>query len=208
MMWAAGGGHLAACRLLAEMGASPLARQRKDGRTAMHWAARNGRLDICRWLVDQGCEADAPTHDGTTPLHWAVWQGQLAVCQYLVGGGLADVHACNSYGCNAVQWAAQSDLSEGCDMCRWLQSVGLDLALLNHNGHSAVHKAALKGNHRVCEWLLSPDVGLGGVHLQADGDGNAPSRLAHAEGFATLGAWLEAAEAAHTGAGDSPDRAR
>ena len=89
-------------------------------------------------LVGQGCDADLPTHDGTTPLHWAVWQGQLAVCQYLVGGmeiglglglglgldpspspspspnpnqvggGLADVHACNSYGCNAVQWGAQS----------------------------------------------------------------------------------------------------
>ena len=48
--------------------------------------------------MEQGCEPDLPTHDGTTPLHWAVWQGQLAVCQYLVGGGLADVHARNSYG--------------------------------------------------------------------------------------------------------------
>ena len=107
----------------------------------MHWAARNGRLEVCKWLVEQGCAADLPTHDGTTPLHWAVWQGQLAVCKYLVDGGLADVHARNSYGCNAVQWGAQSDVSENSDMCRWLQSVGLDLTLLNHNGHSAVHKA-------------------------------------------------------------------
>ena len=58
-----------------------------------------------------------------------------------------------------------------------------------------VSKAALKGNQRVCEWLLSPEVGLGGAHLQADGDGNAPSRLARAEGFVDLAAWLEAAEA-------------
>jgi ankyrin repeat protein len=197
MMWAAGGGHLGACELLARLGASAHTRQKKDGRTAMHWAARNGRLEVCKWLVEQGGAADLPTHDGTTPLHWAVWQGQLAVCQYLVDGGLADVHARNSYGCNAVQWGAQSDVSENSDVCRWLQSVGLDLTLLNHNGHSAVHKAALKGNQRVCEWLLSPEVGLGSAHLQADGDGNAPSRLARAEGFAALAAWLEAAEAAH-----------
>ena len=35
---------------------------------------------------------------------------------------------------------------------------------------------------------------------QADGDGNAPSRLARAEGFVALAAWLEAAEAEAAGA--------
>lgn len=196
LMWAAGGGHLEACRVLVELGASPLAQQHKDARTAMHWAARNGHLEVCRWLVAQGCDADAPTRDGTTPLHWAVWQGRLGVCKYLVGSGLADVHARNSYGCNAVQWSAQSD-GKSCEMCRWLHSAGLDLSVLNHNGHSAVHKAAIKGNRAVCEWLLSPEVGLSGVHLQADGDGNTPSRLARAEGYAALGEWLREVEAAH-----------
>jgi hypothetical protein len=47
----------------------------------------------------------------------------------------ADFRSLNSYGCNAAQWAAQTD---DLAMCAWLQSVGLDLTLLNHNGHSAL----------------------------------------------------------------------
>ena len=218
MMWAAGGGHLGACVELLSLGCDPRARQQKDGRTAMHWAARNGHLGVCRWLVAQGCDADAPTHDGTTPLHWAVWQGHLPVCRWLVEVGpaeaeegaaaeaeaeaeaeaapaspLADVNRRNAYGCNAVQWAAQSD-GEDVAMCRWLLGAGCDLSLLNFNGHSAVHKAALKGRRSVCEWLLDPrGANLGLTHLRADGDGNTPARMARAEGFVELGEWLERA---------------
>lgn len=39
-----------------------------------------------------------------------------------------------------------------CDHCDLLSSRGLDLGILNSNGHSALHKAAVKGNHQVCEW--------------------------------------------------------
>mmetsp|Transcript_20328 Transcript_20328/g.60152 ORF Transcript_20328/g.60152 Transcript_20328/m.60152 type:complete len:97 (+) Transcript_20328:247-537(+) len=77
-------------------------------------------------------------------------------------------------------------------MCRWLQSAGCDVSLRNCNGHSAVHKAAIKGRRAVCEWLLSPEGGgLGEQHLRADGDGNTPARMARAEGFEELADYLE-----------------
>lgn len=110
----------------------------------MHWAARNGHIHVCRWLLDQGVSANASTTDGTTPLHWAVWQGRLDVCSWLVDVAGADLHARNEYGCNAVQWAAQAE-NKGLVMCKWLKREGLDLLLLNRNGHSALHKAAVKG---------------------------------------------------------------
>ena len=82
-------------------------------------------------------------------------------------------------------------------MCRWLACRGLDLTLRNRNGHSAVHKAAVKGNAAACAWLLG-EGGLGRDHMRPDGDGNTPSRMARAEGFAELAEWLAAREASAT----------
>ena len=117
-----------------------------------------------------------------------MWQGHVDVCEWLIETG-ADWRAKNSFGCNAVQWAA---LSGSVSMCRWLQSIGLELGLLNDNGHSALHKAAVKGQQSVCTWLLSPDGGgLGAQHMLPDGDGNTPAEMARLEGYRELGRWLE-----------------
>ena len=198
LMWAAGGGHLAACELLAAAAPPLVDATQPDGRTPLHWACRNGHLDVARWLVARGLDANARTRDGTTALHWCVWQGHLAVAEWLVDGAGADLHARNSFGCNAMQWAAQpaDGRADAFPMCRWLRDRGLDLAVLNHNGHSAVHKAAVKGRRDVCEWLLAEDGGgLGARHLAADGDGNTPALMARLEGYDELSEWLDDAAA-------------
>ena len=195
--WSAGSGHMTIVRLLVHdlgIDISSVGKQ-KDRRTPLHWAARNGHLEVCRWLVENGADPDSRTIDGTTPLHWAVWRGQIEVADWLVDAGGADVHAINEYGCNAIQWAAQSDTTHGLLMCRWLKQRNLEIGKLNHNGHSALHKAAVKGNAAVCEWLLGPEVGLDVQHLAPDGDGNSPSVMAKLEGFADLAAWLDEWEA-------------
>jgi len=190
--WAAGGGHVAVLTLLARLGISmsDMGGQ-KDGRTALHWAARNGHVAACRWLVEGGADPNATTHDGTSAIHWAVWRGELQVARYLVDEAGADLHAMNGYGCNAIQWAAQSD-GGALLVCRWLRERGLDLKLLNRNGHSALHKAAVKGNAATCEWLLSAEGGLGEPHLRADADGNTPALMARLEGFTELADMIEA----------------
>ena len=189
--YAAGSGQMAVCEYLVdELNVLPTQAQSKDGRTALHWAARNGRGDVCRWLISRGVDPDVGTRDGTRPLHWAVWQGHLDVCELLLDAK-ADLHARNAYGCNAIQWAAQTDASDGLVMCRWLLGRGLDVGVLNGNGHSALHKAAVKGQRAVCEWLLAPDGGrLGRAHLAADGDGNTPSLMARLEGHLELADYL------------------
>ena len=129
------------------------------------------------------------TGDGTTPFHYAVWQGHLAVCKWLVYSGAADLASSNEFGCNAIQWAAQTD---DLRMCRWLAALGLDLAIVNNNGHSALHKAANKGQARVCAWLLNEEC-LGIPHLQPDQDGNSPAVMARLEGHHALADALDAA---------------
>ena len=154
--WAAGSGHLSICEALVGSFGYAVEGRQKDRRTPLHWAARNGHVHVCRWLVGMGGDPDCRTVDGTTPLHWAVWRGELGVCGYLVDEAKADLHATNSYGCNAVQWAAQAEPARAVEVCRWLQSRGLDLKLLNRNGHSAVHKAAVKGRRQVFAPRPSP----------------------------------------------------
>jgi len=193
--YAAGSGRLDVCTYLVdELGVPPTQTQPKDGRTALHWAARNGHAPTAEWLIARGVGPDVATHDGTRPLHWAVWQGHLDVCVLLLSAA-ADLHSRNAYGCNAIQWASQTDSSDGLRVCRWLLDQGLDVGVLNCNGHSALHKAAVKGQAAVCEWLLSPQVGLGRAHLAADGDGNTPSLMARLEGHHELASYLQSAEA-------------
>ena len=68
--------------------------------------------------------------------------------------------------------------------------------MVNLNGHSALHKAAVKGHAALCAWLLGPG-GLGAAELRPDGDGNAPSRMARAGGHRRLSeALLEMEQAA------------
>lgn len=141
--------------------------------------------------MEKGCDVNSATQDGTVALHYAVWQGHMHVCKWLVYEAGCCLAQCNSFGCNAIQWAAQTD---NLDMCRWLSACGLDIAIINNNGHSAVHKAASKGQTWVCEWLLNEEC-LGLRHLQADGDGNTPAVMALLDGHAALADALEAAQA-------------
>ena len=121
----------------------------------MHWAARNGRTEVCAWLhFAHGVSVDDPTSDGTTPFHLAVWRGHVDTCRWLVDAARADWTTTNAFGCNASQWAAQRTTGSVA-MCAYLRDAGVDLTVLNRNGHSAVHKAAVKGNRDACEWLLA-----------------------------------------------------
>lgn len=195
--FAAGGGHLEACRLLVQDAHVDVATaQRTDGRTAMHWAARNGHVAVCKWLMSVGADPDAATRDGTTAFHWAAWQGQIAVMEWLADDARVDWRSLNAYGCNAGQWAA---MSGNLATCEWLHARGLDWGLLNANGHSCLHKAAQKGQVSACTWLLQVPR-LGAPHMQPDKDGNTPARMAAADGHAQLAQTLRLVEEELTGA--------
>lgn len=195
LMWAAGGGHLHIVRYLTEECAcNPNQPQRGkrsfSGRTPLHWAARNGHKEVVKYLV-QECQVDleAATADGTTAFCWASWQGHISIMKLLCDSG-CNINSVNSYGCNAVLWAAQgnSDL----ETMQWLQATGCEMTKVNNNGHGVLHKAGQRGQLAVCEWFYdtwietSPDTNLSLQLVAPDVDGWCPSDLAGMEGHDDL----------------------
>jgi ankyrin repeat protein len=77
---------------------------------------------------------------------------------------------------------------------KYFKSVGLDYTILNKNGHSALHKAAIKGKYDACVWLLTPEenggAGLSKRHMLPDSDGFTPELFATSNGFHELGRFL------------------
>ena len=149
--WAAGCGHEALCRRLLQAGLSATATCAL-GRTPLHWAARKGQLSICRFLVEeQGCPPDAATKDGTTPLHLAVWQGEAAVSAWLASfSGWAGT---NSFACGVQHWAAMG--SGSLEVLSLMDASGeIEWGAVNGAGHTALHKAAARGEAAAVGWLL------------------------------------------------------
>lgn len=195
LMWAAGGGHLNIVRFLVEECAcnpnQPQQGKRSfSGRTPLHWAARNGHIKVVEYLV-HACNVDleAATADGTTAFGWASWQGHVSIMKFLCDNG-CQINSINSYGCNAVLWAAQgnSDLAT----IQWLQVKGCEMTRVNNNGHGVLHKAAQRGQLAVCEWFFdawieaSTDAKSSLQLVAPDVDGWCPSDLAGMEGYDEL----------------------
>jgi ankyrin repeat protein len=199
LMWSCGGGHMEVCKyLVLQCGMNPKASQarHRSKRTPLHWAARNGHLDICQWLVHEcNVNPDVRTADGTSAFHYAVMCEHAKICRWLHSIDVNIAHGTNSYGCNAVQWAALSGSIEMC--CMLLEEFNLNFALLNHNGHSVFHKAAVKGHAAVCHWLLviGKEGKLGVDHvgelLQPDKGGCTPLEMARLEGHTEVVAIFE-----------------
>ena len=65
-----------------------------------------------------------------------------------------NVHLSNSFGCNAVLWAAQGTNSHNHKTIQWLSSIGCNVYQINTNGHGILHKSAQRGNFESCQWFL------------------------------------------------------
>jgi ankyrin repeat protein len=153
--WAAGEGRLDIVRVLVEemnVDANALTGKPKRKRHSLHWAARNGHVDVSAYFIfDRMVSPDIPTEDGTTPLHYACMMSHLEMARWLVDDAHCDVNSLNSFGCNASQWCALA----GCvPVMRLLRDRGLDLHLLNRNGHSVLHKSAMKGKAAAVEFFI------------------------------------------------------
>ena len=157
--------------------------RRRDGKTTLHYAARYGRDECIELIAEKMSvlfDVDKPSGDGSTALHLACYGGYLETVKLLVEQYGADINRSNAWGCTAAHWACMSVASPPCtcniDSCTTISSNHDDgckqpmpkvLELLHYlkftrkvpfhiaqsQGHTPLHKAALKRNDYVIKWL-------------------------------------------------------
>ena len=109
-----------------------------------------------------------------------------------------DINSLNQFGCNALLWCSQGAATP--EIFSWLHSAGADFTLVNDNGHSALHKAAQRGNASTCKWLVDmylhkSESGVDGFLLIGpDAEGACPSDLCGMNGHENLAKWLSKQE--------------
>lgn len=132
---------------------------------------------------------------------------RLSLYRYLYKQG-CNIHSVNSFGCNAVLWCAQGEGDVA--VLEYLNSIGCKVSSINCNGHGVLHKAAQRGNVRMCQWFLSElhqqnklrnrdyeefsSAEWKILHVSPDTEGCCPSDLAGMEGHEKLALRLSANE--------------
>lgn len=105
-----------------------------------------------------------------------------------------NINSLNSFGCNALLWCSQGAATP--EILSWLHASGADFSLVNDNGHSALHKAAQRGNALACKWLVEKfliDTSKnfdGFLFIGPDAEGACPSDLCGMNGHEGLAEWL------------------
>jgi ankyrin repeat protein len=157
LMYAAAHGSDAACQLLLNRGANPLAEYTGSRGIALHAAAQGGHAAVCAVLLqhDPGSAA-AVTVDGASSLHVAASHGRAACIRTLLSlsppgaPASADLRN-NSTGGTPLMYAARGKHPEACAV---LIELGAAVAATDSLGVTALHEAAGAGSVDVCALLL------------------------------------------------------
>ena len=161
-------GNLALLEMLRRKGAS-VADRDLDGRSALHWASAGGHTHILAHMLTvdpEGVALGVRSADdaGWTPLHSAVSSGHVDAISFLLENG-ADATATTKQGRTVLHYLKGSKSVAELVVPK-LGSGDLDMQ--DELGHTAMHRAAARGEVEVVKILL----GHGGSASVRDCDGN------------------------------------
>jgi hypothetical protein len=118
---------------------------------------RRDLVKIAKFLIEKGADVNAVDRAGDTPFMNCASEGDVKLCELLVDRG-ADPSARREDGRNALHAAAIMDCI---DMLRYLvEDCGLDIDAECQDEKTALCIAAVKGNIKVCNFLLVRGAGV------------------------------------------------
>lgn len=150
------GSHLKVDKLI-KQGYDPNIRD-DNGRTALMLAISSGNINSVESLVNAGADVNAKIKydwNGVeyTPLLWAAYveKPNLSIIDFLISNG-ADISLSNSYGTNALMFAAEKGHFE---VVKSLIDKGVSVNAVTKNNATAIMYAAMSGKAKVAKLLLN-----------------------------------------------------
>ncbi|KAK9500491.1 hypothetical protein O3M35_001746 [Rhynocoris fuscipes] len=166
-------GHMQIVKLLVGLKANISLKDDEED-TALHYAAFGNQPAVMEYLLENGADVNSINANLCTPLHVSVSKKHIG-CVRVVLKHSPDLNMQDSYGDTALHDAIGNDMYEAVELLT-RESSCTDLTLRNNRGFNCLHHAALKGNNRATERLLtvardSVDVrkedGFSALHLAA-----------------------------------------
>ncbi|CAD5123337.1 DgyrCDS11693 [Dimorphilus gyrociliatus] len=123
--------------------------------TPMHWATRQGHLQMVVLLMQHGADPSCTDGEGCTCIHLAAQLGHSVILAFFIAKGL-DVDLPDANGKTPLMWS--SFRIHSMDPIRLLLTFNANPHLTDHNGNTALHYAAMGGNHVVCTLLIKAGI--------------------------------------------------
>ena len=119
-----------------------------NSKTALHYAARKNYKNIVKLLVDNGAKINDTYDDNSTALHEASRRGFREIVEYLINNG-AKMDIPNMYGDTPLI------VSNDYEISKLLIENGSNINYQNNNGDTALHRACLKNNKLLINYLIN-----------------------------------------------------
>ena len=159
----------------------------------LHAASIGGNLSLVKKLVEQGAHLSSRDDTSSTPLHYACAKGYLALVKYL----LAEKAIIKNYRDNRGRTPLLCAASGGhLEVVQCLLAEGVFPFVVDEDGNSALHVAALHGHTALVDWLVQSNVvdleivnKAGQTYLQIcppPPPAPAPSHPSHSEAYSTM----------------------
>lgn len=116
----------------------------------LYWACLNGHLEVVKVLVSVKALVSLPNCMLSTPLHAAAFNGHVSIMEYLVGKN-SDINARDIFHCTPLMVAAQGGSLKAVE---YLLQKGVNSQLVNREGYTVMHIAAIHGHSSVVKGLL------------------------------------------------------
>lgn len=161
-----------------------------DGTTPLHLALYGGHVETAGVLVEHGADLELPNDWGCAAAHWAAMCTQKASTAR---------HPCQDGSDESAAVEEPEDGALAVATLRWVVRAAGDestarrlIVTRQHSGHTAMHKAAQRGNRAACEYILAAFPSP--AHAEPDDAGHRPSEVAAAFGHTNLAEILARSE--------------
>jgi DNA-binding transcriptional ArsR family regulator len=151
-----------------------------DRRSALHLACCEGHVEMVRYLLDAGADVEAKDRFGGSPLDDAVRHGRTEIQALLRAHG-ARLRG-DGYAIKICEAAAKGDL----DTLAVLVENGVDTAVGDYDGRTALHLAASEGQVSVLHYLLEQDPPLDVNCVDRAGGTPLEDAVRHGHGVASM----------------------